>query len=198
MVEIWDPGPNIRIYRHTLWANHRLRFWTRFRLSWPSSLWVRILQPKRTDVLLVCALCSYVIVVDVRGGHFVGVARAPTRRSLRTHEHRCPLWVLGSDVIDCGADWRAVSNSAYHESVIGRKWLSKSVVGACICCGCMCYSQDNTTDPHLIALKVTFDTSPFAVNYWLIVLINNNISRICQLIRINSLEVDSFSCNSIE
>ena len=106
--------------------------------------------------MLVRVIYSDVITVSVWVGHFVGVACAPTRRSLRTHWYRCLLWVLGSDVIDCVVDWRAVSNSAYSESVIGRKWLSISVVGACICCGCMCYSQDNTTDLHLIALKVKF------------------------------------------
>jgi len=77
MVEIWDPGPNIRIYRHTLWANHRPRFWTRFRLSWPSSLSVRILQSKRVDVLLVCAWSSHVIVVYIRGGHLCGRGTCP-------------------------------------------------------------------------------------------------------------------------
>ena len=52
------------------------------------------------------------------------------------------------------------------------------------------YTQNYTAGPHLfIALKVTFDTSPFAVNYWLIVLINSNIPCICHLIKINSLEV---------
>ena len=157
MVLIWDPGPNIRVDRHTFWANHRPRFWTRFRLRWPSRPSFEFWQSTRTDVSLLRALSSYVIAVGDRGGHFVGVARAPSRRSSRTHWYRRPLWAVGSDVIDCRTDWRAVRDRAYVLSLIGRK---DSIESSAQCSlgtrAPSAYTQDYTADLPVHRVKGDF------------------------------------------
>jgi len=64
--------------------------------------------------MLVRAIYSDVITVSVRSGHFVGVARLPPPSCMRAWTSgRYLRLVIGSYVIDCGTDWRAVRDSAY-------------------------------------------------------------------------------------